>query len=216
MATVSAPSGNVYVFDPVIFTITGSGEFDIVIDGVSTKVSDFSGSVKFNASGILRSLFTIATLSSGTVQKSVAWSISQSGSTISSGTLTAIYGSNKTVTFTGDGKHVTLRWISRAGVLSTREFCLYQDSRKIEDIQSAEKSGLTYKIDFKRTNKIQLYAALVERDEYDDLTAIQESTVVQASTSDGWLNVSVDAKEYKRTREALQDFDITIVLPDER
>jgi len=57
---------------------------------------------------------------------------------------------------------------------------------------------------------------LVNRETFEDFTAIQESAIVQASVLDGWLNVEVEAKEYKRTKAALQDFDITIVLPNER
>ena len=56
----------------------------------------------------------------------------------------------------------------------------------------------------------------MDRETFEDFTAIQESAIVQASVLDGWLNVEVEAKEYKRTKAALQDFDITIVLPNER
>ena len=65
-------------------------------------------------------------------------------------------------------------------------------------------------------NKITLFAALVDRETFEDYTAIQESVIVQVAVSDGWLNVEVEAKEYKRTKSALQDFDITIMLPNER
>ena len=75
---------------------------------------------------------------------------------------------------------------------------------------------MTYKLSFSQVNKITLFTALVNRETFEDFTAIQESAIVQASVLDGWLNVEVEAKEYKRTKAALQDFDITIVLPNER
>ena len=57
---------------------------------------------------------------------------------------------------------------------------------------------------------------MVDRETFDSLTAIQESAIVQVAVSDGWYNVEVEVKEHKRTKAALQDFDITIVLPNER
>lgn len=216
MATVNAPSDIQYVFDPVLFRMEGAGEYDITIEGVKTKVSAIANTVVFDASGILKSLFTIETLSGGTVRKNVAWSVAQSGSSIASGIFEAVYGSNKVVSFSGDGAHITLRWISRSGELDSHEFCIHQDSRKLENIQTAGIGGLTYKLSFSQVNKITLFTALVDRETFEDFTAIQESAIVQASVPDGWLNVEVEAKEYKRTKSALQDFDITIVLPNER
>lgn len=216
MATVSAPTGTQYAFDPVLFTMEGAGEYDVTIEGIKTKVSAIANTAVFDASGILKSLFTIETLSNGTVRKNIAWSVAQSGGSLASGTFAAVYGSNQVVKFSGDGSHITLRWISRRGELDSFEFCVYQDSRKIDNIQTADIGGLTYKLSFNQINKITLFAALVDRQTFEDFTAIQESAIVQASVPDGWYNVEVEAKEYKRTKAALQDFDITIVLPNER
>lgn len=216
MATVNAPTGVQYVFDPVLFTMNGTGEYDITIEGVKTKVSAIADTATFNASGLLKSLFTIETLSNGIVRKNVAWSVVQAGASIASGVLEVVYGSNKVVNFSGDGTHITLRWINRHGELDSYEFCIHQDSRKLENIQTADIGGLTYKLAFDQINKITLFAAMVDRDTFDDFTGIQESAIVQASIPGGWHNVEVEAKEYKRTKAALQDFDITIVLPNER
>ena len=133
-----------------------------------------------------------------------------------SGVFEVVYGSNKVVSFSGDGAHITLRWISRRGELDSYEFCIYQDSRKLENIQTAGIGGLTYKLAFDQINKITLFAAMLDRETFENFTAIQESAIVQASVPDGWYNVEVEVKEYKRTKAALQDFDITIVLPNER
>lgn len=216
MATVNAPMGTQYVFDPVLFTMEGAGEYDITIEGIKTKVSAIANTVTFDASSILKSLFTIKTLSNGVVRKNVVWVVSQGNTTIGSGTFESVYGSNKTVSFSGDGSHITLRWISRRGDLDSYEFCIHQNSRKLENIQTAGIGGLTYKLSFDQVNKITLFAAMVDRDDFEEFTAIQESAVVQVSVSDGWRNVEVEAKEYKRTKAALQDFDLTIVLPNER
>lgn len=216
MATVNAPGGTQYVFDPVLFTMEGAGEYDVTIDGVKAKVSAIVNTAVFNASGILKSLFPIDTLSSGTVRKNVAWSVAQAGTIIGSGIFEAVYGSNRVVNFSGDGSHITLRWISRNGDLDSYEFCLHQDSRKLQNIQTAGVGGLTYKLSFDQVNKITLFAAMVDRETFEDFTAIQESAIVQVAVPEGWINVEVEAKEYKRTKAALQDFDITIVLPNER
>ncbi len=216
MATVKAPTGTQYVFDPVLFSMEGAGEYDVTIEGVRTKVSAIANAATFDASGILKSLFTIETLSSGIVKKSIAWSVSQSNTTIGSGTFEAVFGSNKTVSFSGDGAHITLRWISRRGDLDSHEFCIHQDNRKLENIQTAGVGGLTYKLSFDQINKITLFAAMVDRETFEDFTAIQESAIVQVAVPGGWYNVEVETKEYKRTKAALQDFDITIVLPNER
>lgn len=216
MVTVNAPDGTQYVFDPVLFTMEGAGEYDITIEGVKTKVSAIANTAVFDASGLLKSLFTIDILSSGIVRKNVAWSVVQSGSSIASGLFEAVYGSNNVVSFSGDGAHITLRWISRDGDLDSYEFCMHQDSRKLENIQTAGIGGLTYKLAFDQMNKITLFAAMVDRETFEDFTAIQESAIVQVAVLDGWLNVEVEAKEYKRTKAALQDFDITIALPNER
>lgn len=216
MATVSAPTGTQYAFDPVLFTMEGAGEYDVTIEGIKTKVSAIANTAVFDASGLLKSLFTIETLSSGTVHKNIAWSVAQSGISIASGVFAAVYGSDRVVRFSGDNSHITLRWISRRGELDSYEFCIYQDSRKIDNIQSADVGGLTYKLSFNQVNKITLFAALVDRQTFEDFTAIQESAIVQASVPGGWYNVEVETKEYKRTKSALQDFDITIVLPNER
>lgn len=216
MATVNAPTDTQYVFDPVLFTMDGAGEYEVTIDGVKAKVSAIANKAVFDASGLLRSLFTLETLSSGTVRKNVAWSVSQAGSSIASGIFEAIYGSNNVIVFSGDGEHVTLRWISRRGELESYEFCIYQDSRKLENIQTAGIDGLTYKLAFDQINKITLFAAMVDRETFEAFTAIQESAIVQVAITDGWYNVEVEAKEYKRTKATLQDFDITIVLPNER
>lgn len=216
MATVNAPSDTQYVFDPVLFTMEGAGEYDITIEGVKTKVSAIANTAVFDASGLLKSLFTIDALSNGTVRKNVAWSVVQAGASLASGIFAVVYGSNKVVSFSGDGAHITLRWISRRGELDSYEFCIYQDSRKLENIQTAGIGGLTYKLAFDQINKITLFAAMLDRETFESFTAIQESAIVQASVSDGWYNVEVEVKEYKRTKAALQDFDITIVLPNER
>lgn len=216
MVTVNAPGGTQYVFDPVLFTMEGAGEYDVTIDGVKAKVSAIANTAVFNASGLLKSLFPIDTLSSGVVRKNVAWSVAQGGTVIGSGTFEAVYGSNKAVSFSGDDSHITLRWISRRGELDSYEFCIHQDSRKLENIQTADIGGLTYKLSFDQVNKITLFAAMVDRKTFEDFTAIQESAIVQAAIPGGWFNVEVETKEYKRTKAALQDFDITIVLPNER
>ncbi|WP_370861393.1 hypothetical protein [Parabacteroides faecis] len=216
MATVNAPSDTQYVFDSVLFTMEGAGEYDITIEGVKTKVSAIANTAVFDASGLLKSLFTIDALSNGTVRKNVAWSVVQAGASLASGIFAVVYGSNKVVSFSGDGAHITLRWISRRGELDSYEFCIYQDSRKLENIQTAGIGGLTYKLAFDQINKITLFAAMVDRETFESFTAIQESAIVQASVPDGWYNVEVEVKEYKRTKAALQDFDITIVLPNER
>lgn len=216
MATVNAPSDTQYVFDPVLFTMEGAGEYDITIEGVKTKVSAIANTAVFDASGLLKSLFTIDALSNGTVRKNVAWSVVQAGASLASGIFAVVYGSNKVVSFSGDGAHITLRWISRRGELDSYEFCIYQDSRKLENIQTAGIGGLTYKLAFDQINKITLFAAMLDRETFESFTAIQESAIVQASVPDGWYNVEVEVKEYKRTKAALQDFDITIVLPNER
>lgn len=216
MATVNAPVDTQYVFDPVIFTMNGGGEYDITIEGVKTKVSAISNTAIFDASGLLKSLFTIDALSEGTVRKNVSWSVGQSGSTIASGVFEVVYGSNKVINFSGDGSHITLRWISRNGSLESYEFCIQEDTRKLENIQSADVGGLTYKLSFDQINRITLFSAMVDRETFDSLTAIQESAIVQVAVSDGWYNVEVEVKEHKRTKAALQDFDITIVLPNER
>lgn len=216
MATVNAPSDTQYVFDPVLFTMEGAGEYDITIEGVKTKVSAIANTAVFDASGLLKSLFTINTLSNGIVRKNVAWSVVQAGASLASGIFAVVYGSNKVVSFSGDGAHITLRWISRRGELDSYEFCIYQDSRKLENIQTAGIGGLTYKLAFDQINKITLFAAMLDRETFESFTAIQESAIVQASVPDGWYNVEVEVKEYKRTKAALQDFDITIVLPNER
>lgn len=216
MATVNAPSDTQYVFDPVLFTMEGAGEYDITIEGVKTKVSAIANTAVFDASGLLKSLFTIDALSNGMVRKNVAWSVVQAGVSLASGVFEVVYGSNKVVSFSGDGAHITLRWISRRGELDSYEFCIYQDSRKLENIQTAGIGGLTYKLAFDQINKITLFAAMLDRETFENFTAIQESAIVQASVPDGWYNVEVEVKEYKRTKAALQDFDITIVLPNER
>lgn len=216
MVMVNAPIDTQYVFDPVLFTMEGSGEYDVTIDGVKTKVSAIANKAMFDASGLLRSLFTIETLSGGTVRKNVAWSVSQAGSSIASGIFEVVYGSNHILVFSGDGAHVTLRWISRCGDLESFEFCIHQDSRKLENIQTAGIGGLTYKLAFDQINKLTLFAAMVDRETFEAFSAIQESAIVQVAIPNGWYNVEVEAKEYKRTKAALQDFDITIVLPNER
>ena len=179
-------------------------------------MSAIANTAVFDASGLLKSLFTINTLSNGMVRKNVAWSVVQAGVSLASGIFEVVYGSNKVVSFSGDGAHITLRWISRRGELDSYEFCIYQDSRKLENIQTAGIGGLTYKLAFDQINKITLFAAMLDRETFESFTAIQESAIVQASVPDGWYNVEVEVKEYKRTKAALQDFDITIVLPNER
>lgn len=216
MATVNAPTDTQYVFDPVLFTMDGAGEYEVTIDGVKTKVSAIANRAVFDASGLLRSLFTLQTLSDGIVRKNVAWSVSQNGSSIASGMFEVVYGSNNAMVFSGDGEHITLRWISRRGELDSYEFCIYQDSRKLDNIQTAGINGLTYKLSFDQINKITLFAAMVDRETFDAFSAIQESAIVQVATLNGWHNVEVEEKEYKRTKAALQDFDVTIILPNER
>lgn len=216
MATVVAPSGIQYVFDSIVFIINGPGEYNIIIDGIKTKISAISDIAIFNASGILKSMFTLNNLSEGTIRKTVSWSVYQYDSVISSGSFTIVYGSNRVINFSGDGQHITLRWISRNGELDTYEFCIYQDSNKIEDIQTAKVNGLNYKVSFDQVNKITLFASMINRVTFYDFTAIQESAIIQASVESGWKNVEVEIKEYKRSRELLQDFDLTIVIPNER
>lgn len=210
MATVSAPSGNVYVFDPVTFTISGSGEFDIIIEGIRSIVSSISDTATFDASGILKSLFTISQLSTGIVKKTISWSITQNGSNISTGSFTAIFGSNKIVKFDGDGRHITLRWITQNGNLVEHEFCVYQDSYKIDNINTAKFGNVTYNISLNKVKKIELFDALVDQETFEKLTSIQESAIIQAKINGVWENIMVEQKEYKRAKATLQDFNITI------
>lgn len=210
MATVSAPSGNVYVFDPVTFTISGSGEFDIIIEGIRSIVSSISDTATFDASGILKSLFTISQLSTGIVKKTMSWSVQQNGSNIATGSFNAIYGSNEIIKFDGDGKHVTLRWIMQNGTLAEHEFCMFQDSSKIDNINTAKINDVTYNISFNKIKKIELFDALVDQETFKNLSSIQESEIVQAKVNGIWKNIMVEQKEYKRTGSTLQDFNITI------
>lgn len=210
MATVSAPSGNVYVFDPVTFTISGSGEFDIIIEGIRSIVSSISDTATFDASGILKSLFTISQLSTGIVKKTISWSITQNGSNISTGSFTAIFGSNKIVKFDGDGRHITLRWITQDGNLVEHEFCVYQDFYKIDNINTAKFGNVTYNISLNKVKKIELFDALVDQETFEKLTSIQESAIIQAKINGVWENIMVEQKEYKRAKATLQDFNITI------
>lgn len=210
MATVSAPSGNVYVFDPVTFTISGSGEFDIIIEGIRSIVSSISDTATFDASGILKSLFTISQLSTGIVKKTISWSITQNGSNISTGSFTAIFGSNKIVKFDGDGRHITLRWITQNGNLVEHEFCVYQDSYKIDNINTAKFGNVTYNISLNKVKKIELFDALVDQETFEKLTSIQESAIIQAKINGVWENIMVEQKEYKRAKATLQHFNITI------
>ena len=59
---VTAPTGNVYVFDNALFSITGTGMFVLNIGGASIKASAINGAVSINAKHILQQLFTISDL----------------------------------------------------------------------------------------------------------------------------------------------------------
>lgn len=211
MATVVAPIGTVYVLDPNYFVINdASGEYDIKIAGTVVKASAISTTATWNAQDLLKGLFSISTLSAGNNTISVPWSVEQDGSVIASGNFSAIYGSGITLSIEG----YTLRWLDRSGLWQTDNFCMYQDKRSIDSVQTVRKNGINNKVSLERKHQVELYISSVSWERFETLTAIQESTIVQIYSNNTWINVEVVAKEYTRTKASLQDFDITIILPD--
>ena len=206
---VTAPTGNVYVFDNALFSITGTGMFVLAIGGANIKASAISGSVSINAKYILQQLFTIADLESGTLSKSIAWSVSQAGSVQSSGSFTAIYGSASATTV---GETVTLRWIARNGVMDTYDFCRYSVGNSVKASQTVDVNGIAYNVDPEETKSVVLFAPLVDKATHERLSAINLSRVVQINTGAGWKTVGVERKEQTTAREELSDFDITIKI----
>ena len=206
---VIAPTGNVYVFDNALFSITGSGMFVLSIGGANIKASAINGGVVINARHILEQMFTISNLEGGTLSKMINWSVSQDGSVQASGSFTAIYGRSAEEEI---GDTVTLQWIGRNGVLDTYDFCRYSLGRSVKASQSVEVNGLIYDIDPEETRSVVLYAPLVDKDTHERLSAINLSRIVQINTAGGWKTVGVERKEHTTAREELSDFDITIKI----
>ena len=206
---VTAPTGNVYVFDNALFSITGTGMFVLSIGGANIKASAINGAVSINAKYILQQLFTISDLESGTLSKSIAWSVSQDGSVQASGSFTAIYGSASAIMV---GETVTLRWIARNGVIDTYDFCRYSVGNSVKASQTVDVNGISYNVDPEETKSVVLFAPLVDKATHERLSAINLSRIVQINTASGWKTVTVERKEHTTAREELSDFDITIKI----
>lgn len=218
MATITAPSGNVYVFDEVLFQISNvTKACTITVGGVTVTLSPVNGRASFDASGILLKLFSRTALLNGSTQKSISWSAKEDGVAISSGTFNAVYGSKQTPTLIGEeGKTLNLRWIDRGGISQVATFHLHNKETSINNSQTAEVDGAKQVLYSEKETSITVYAPLVDQETFDSYTHIQDSYVVAVETSDGWMPVEVVTKKYKNTFKALQDFDITIKLPSKQ
>lgn len=218
MATLTAPTGIVYAFDEVLFQITGATQVCVItISGINVSISPVSGKATFNASGILIKLFSQKNLLNGETQKVVSWSAKEGETVLSSGSFTAVYGSNQTITLISEtGKTLNLRWIDRSGTIQTTTLNIHTEETGLDDIQTANVDGIKMVTFSTKNKKITAYAASVDLDTFNLYAHIQDSYVISVETSSGWLSVEVDAKKYKNTFKPYQDFDITIKLPSKQ
>lgn len=218
MATLTSPTGIVYAFDEVIFQIAGATQVCVItIAGINVSISPVSGRATFNASGILIKLFSQKNLLSGETQKVISWSAKEGETVLSSGSFTAVYGSNQTITLISEtGKTLNLRWIDRSGTIQTTTLNIHTEETGLDDIQTANVDGIKMVTFSTKNRKITAYAASVDLDTFSLYAHIQDSYMISVETSSGWLSVEVEAKKHKNTFRPYQDFDITIKLPSKQ
>lgn len=209
---ITAPTGQVRIFDRPMFSATGaSGDYSLTIAGVTVKLSAKGGSLSFNTSGVLKALFKHSELLNGTTSKAIAWTLTQTGTTVGSGSFTAIYGSSKVLAFPVNGE-VNLKWIDSFGVVQTRTLKTHQSAKKVENISQYD----SFLVNMIKEEKVSLYLPLIDAAEYNTLSSIYSSVVVQAQTTQGWEKVEVERKELKKGKAPLQDFELNVIFSDER
>lgn len=205
-------SGKAYVFDKPTFTITGaSGDYVLIISGVSVKLSAQGENITYNAGGIIKSLFKHSELENGQTTKTIPWELKQSGTRVATGTFQVGYGSWRKLEFPTPN-HINVKWIDTVGIVQTKTLFLHQSAKKQENVDRYD----NYYISMIQQEKLSLYLPLTNADEYNTLSSIYTSAVVQIETTQGWQKVEVDRKESKRGKAALQDFEIALTISYER
>ena len=61
---------------------------------------------------------------------------------------------------------------------------------------------------------MEICAPLVDKDTFEFLLNMAASPFIEMYTSDGWVSVDIDAGDIVRERTSLQDFIVTLVLPE--
>lgn len=205
--TVTAPIFRAFVLDPVIFTITEvTGECTLNINGVNVLLSDYSGTITYNAQHLIKSLFTVDMFVDGTNAIAAIWNVTQDGIVVANGSFEVVYGTNKLLNLSS----YSLRWLNRSGEWKTDDFCPYNEQFEIDNVETVRRYGINDKINIERKRAITLFIPNTTRDRYIELTGIQESPIVMLDD----LVVEVVPQEYNVGNTSLSDFVVTIILPD--
>lgn len=189
MAAITGPSGTQYVKDNIYFTLTGAGLHLLTIAGVVYRITvPASGALTINVAHICKQAFTLAELKAGTTSKSLAWSASFGGSATGSGSISAVYASAQTFDL---GGKVTVRYINKAGALTTYEFCVKERTTGSEEVQTMLIEGTTYPVIDSNYYMATLHTDLVTRDTRRSLSEIYNSPFVSVQIGATWYDVEV-------------------------
>lgn len=189
MAAITGPSGTQYVKDNIYFTLTGAGLHLLTIAGVVYRITvPASGALTINVAHICKQAFTLAELKAGTTSKSLAWSASFGGAATGSGSISAVYASAQTFDL---GGKVTVRYINKAGTLTTYEFCVKERTTGSEEVQTMLIAGTAYPVIDSNYYLATLHTDLVTRDTRRSLSEIYNSPFVSVQIGATWYDVEV-------------------------
>lgn len=117
------------------------------------------------------------------------------------------------------GSGIYLRWIDRGGAY---RYWLFKkgDERTTEETDGEllrKNTGTDYAV--RRTSKkvgrsVEICAPLVDADTFTFLLGVVASPVVDMYSNGEWVSVEVDAGEITRERSEIQDFIVSVVLPE--
>lgn len=137
-------------------------------------------------------------------------------------------GEDKTTTYIADDctDGVYLRWLDRQGFMRYWLFKGGTSSYEVKDsldVRRSDMHGYTERRISKAENAIfKACAPLVDGDTFDMLREVATSPMVDMYIGNDeedvpqWLAVNVKSETIEKTRETLQDFEITILLPETR
>lgn len=117
------------------------------------------------------------------------------------------------------GSGIYLRWVDRSGVYRYWLFKQGDVTTKTENGQSFSRSNMGFGEGIERMSKkvgssVEVCAPLVDGDTFAFLLECASSPLVDMYSDGEWVPVNVESGSIVREREALQDFIVTIVLPD--